>query len=361
MSVDVRGDTSVAAAGIDEPSGPPPRRPTRGIRRFGQRWPHVSTAYRLLLLVVAVVLLWRLPWRDLSSLVDVSPELAGNKTFALGIFALVTSATAVLTLNYPGRADVSLLFLPVGLAWWHLGGAEATALAGLGALFGNVLRRVAWPASVVGAARLIISTAAGIGAATALSGGAEHSPFSTGWLVAAGVFFAAGSATDVLLDWLDEQWRGGIEPVARTDFLTNLLLVPLAVFFQVVNARLGFDRLAILLGGLVALLLVVRATVNLRTLHEALQQLHRAVDEEREKLSTLFLQSGEGIYTVDGELRIATVNPAMAELLGQPAEAIQGQTCAEVCHFEDRLGQPLCPDRCPLRQAQAEQRPVSQE
>ncbi|MDQ3701774.1 MAG: PAS domain-containing sensor histidine kinase, partial [Chloroflexota bacterium] len=164
-----------------------------------------------------------------------------------------------------------------------------------------------------------------------------------------------------LLDWLDTNLRGRPDRIARTDVLTNLALVPMALFLHAVSLRLGFDRLAVLLTGLVALLFVVRTTVNLRTLHGALGRLHRTVVEERETLATLFLHSGEGIYTVDDRLRITAINPAMATLLDQPAQLVAGRACVQVCHFLDEAGQELCPMRCPLRQAQAHGQPVSQE
>jgi PAS domain S-box-containing protein len=81
----------------------------------------------------------------------------------------------------------------------------------------------------------------------------------------------------------------------------------------------------------------------------------------RHKLATVFTQSAEGIYTVDGDLRIGGANPAMADLLGLPVTALEGRPCAAVCHFEDAAGERLCPGRCPLRLAWTERRPVTQE
>jgi signal transduction histidine kinase len=142
--------------------------------------------------------------------------------------------------------------------------------------------------------------------------------------------------------------------ISRQDPLVNILVLPLAVAFQLVDAALGFERMAIVLGGMLVLLFVVRALTNLRTAYGTLA-------EQRIKLATLFDHSGEGIYTVDGDLRIDTLNPAMAELLGQPAEALAQRECAAVCRFQDLHGQRLCPDRCPLVRAHATRLPVSEE
>ncbi len=333
------------------------------LRRVGLRWPLAGTVYRVLLIAGAGAVLWRLPWADLAALLDpaVVPEGGPPAASAVLLFVFVAGSMGVLTLNYPGRADVVLLALPVSLAWWHVGAPAATLLAGAGALAGNAVRRQAALPALAGAARITLATTGALAAAGALWGTGTMPPLTKDWALAATTFFALAGAIDTLLDWLDTNLRGRPARVARTDLLTNLWLVPLALFFHFVSLRLGFDRLAVLLAGLVALLFVVRTTVNLRTMHGTLRRLHRTVVEERETLATLFQHSGEGIYTVDDRLRITGVNPAMATLLDQPAQLVAGQACSQVCHFLDDAGQELCPLRCPLRLAQAAGQPVSQE
>lgn len=343
------------------PGGGPLATGSHAVRRVGLRLPLAGAVFRLLLIAGAGVVLVRLPWSDLSLLFDPAAALEGGSAAAFAVLLFVSGAAAVLTLNYPGRADVVLLTLPVSLAWWHLGVPAATVLAAAGALAGNAVRRRPALPALAGAARITLATAVALAVVNGLWGPGGATPLTLEWAGGAAAFFALASAGDTLLDWLDTNLRGRPDRTARTDVLTNLALVPMSLFLHFVSLRLGFDRLAVLLTGLVALLFVVRTTVNLRTLHGALRRLHRTVVEERETLATLFLHSGEGIYTVDDRLRITAINPAMATLLDQPAQLVAGRTCVQVCHFLDDAGQELCPQRCPLRQAQAHGQPVSQE
>ena len=321
------------------------------LHHAAQRWPWLPVLYRLALIALAALLLAGLPWREVAAVFQEPFVLGDGHLFALLVLALAACVTGVLTLNYPGRAGVSILLLPVAVAWWSLALPDAVLVAAAGAACGTSPRRAGSLGILTPTARTVVATIAG--ASFAALQAEDLDPRLAQLLTAAG-FVLAASAVDALLDWIDSHLHQHAGVSAHTDLLTNVLLAPLAVFMRAVEMRLGFDRLSMLLAGILALLLIVRASVNLRTLHTE-------VEEEREKLSTLFTHSGEGIFTVDGDLRVAALNPAMATLLDRPASAIEGLLCAEACHFEDVHGQQICPDRCPLRRAQAEQRPVSEE
>ena len=322
------------------------------VQRTARRWPRLTLVYRLALIVLAALYLGALPWDQVAALLQQPLVTGSGQPPATAVLTLVACAMALLTLNYPGRSDVSLLLVPVAAAWWHLGTPAAVLVGTAGALVGNVPRSRSALALLAAVARVVVATAAGASLAASLTVEGLPWPLTPQSLAVAG-FFLAASTIDAGLDWLDGRLHGGGD-AAHTDLLTNLALAPLVVFLQVVDAELGFDRLTIILAGVLALLLVVRSSVNQRTLR-------RVVEEEREKLATLFMQSGEGIFTIDGDLCVATLNPAMEALLGQSAAAVQGHRCAEAFGFEDAQGQRLCPDRCPLRRAQAEQHPVSEE
>ena len=329
-----------------------------------------SVAYRVLLVAAAAGLLWVQSWDQAGRLLPwplLLPEPPVEQQQLL-VLALVTCGAALLTLNFEGRQNVSLLVLPVGLAWWQLGGQAAALVAGFGALFGNASRRGPALGSVSGAARLLLATEVGAAAASLarISDAGNDGPagiLTAAALVQAAAFTVGLSVTDLALDWSDRRLhpagRAGSDPQARTDLPFNLLLFPLLVLFQAIYLALGYERQGIMLGGLLAVLLVVRTYTNLRTLHGTLRRLHDAVSEEREKLDTLITHSGEAIFTVDPELRVSTVNPALVELLGLPQDAVIGLACADVCHFEDEQGARLCPDRCPLVAAQRQRSPVS--
>ena len=253
--------------------------------------------------------------------------------------------------------------LPAAVAGWALGSPAATLITAAGALAGNALRRLPVMVVVGGAARLTLATAAALAVARPIAPAPAVgvSPLAPQIVLAGIAFFVVFTLVDLLLDRAETGLAGTPTDAARTDPLTNAALFPLALLLAVAGYRFGYEPLAFLLAGLVCLLWVVRTTVNLRTLHGALERLHADVAEEREKLATLFEQSGEGIYTVDDSLRVTSLNPAMASLLGRPSAQVAGRPCADVCHFLDGAGQPLCPDRCPLRRAHAAGHPVTEE
>jgi PAS domain S-box-containing protein len=347
----------------------------------------LAPAYRWLLITAALAVLWTVPAAHLL------PDLLGasgasdQRRQLLGALGLAACITGALTLHYPGQRNVSLLLLPTTLAWWNAGAVAATVIAGFAALLGNAIRLAPALYSLAGGARVTLAVAAGIAAGTALGtlvgdapGGADGAALLHPPSVVAGAALAiVAGLVDTALAWLDRRLdasrgaagpalhrlqhtltdagasrAGGLNRLARLDMLTNVFVLPVAVLLQAVDAALGMEPMLVLLGGMMALLLVVRTLVNLRTLH-------CTVAAERRKLAAIFEHSGEGIYTVDGELRIATANPAMAALLGRSVESLVGQGCAAVCRYSDAEGKPLCPERCPLLQAHAEQRPVAQE
>ncbi len=329
-------------------------------------------AYRPLLIAAAAVLVAR-------SLFGLEPyaypeQIGDTERLALVALGLLACATSMLTLNFPGRPNVAVIYLASALAWWKLGLPAAIVLTAFGALFGSASRRALALGSFASGARVALATAgagwfgswAGQAAGIALDRPDEA---GAGWVAAFAAFLAAAGAIDWVLDWLDRRWLPAAGPseqelqdrLTRSDLVTNLLLLPLLVLFQLIDAALGFERLVAVLGGTMALLFVVRASINVRTLHDSLQRLHSAVVEEREKLATIFEHSGDAIYTVDDDLRITAANRAMADLLGVPLEQVEGQQCFVACHYLDAQGTRICPDRCPLRQAQAAQHPISQE
>jgi signal transduction histidine kinase len=339
------------------PSAPTPPPAARGL-----------LAFRLVLAGGALAVLGALPWADLIAGLDPGGPLDGEGPgIAAGIlpalFCLVLTAACRLTLNYPGRRDVALVALPAAVAGWALGSPAATLITAVGALAGNALRRLPPMVVVSGAARLTLATAAGLAVARpfAPTPAVGASPLAPQIVLAGIAFFVTFTLVDLLLDRAETGLAGAPTDAARSDPLTNAALFPMALLLAVAGYRFGYEPLAFLLAGLVCLLWVVRTTVNLRTLHGALERLHADVAEEREKLATLFEQSGEGIYTVDDSLRVTSLNPAMAALLGLPAAQVAGRACADVCHFLDGAGQPLCPDRCPLRRAHAAGHSVTEE
>ena len=206
----------------------------------------LHTAYRLLLTLGGAAVLGALPWgtfgQDLGALLQPGGPAApggtggGGQGLALAVLLLVATASATLTINYPGRSDVVLLPLPLALAWWALGAPAATLLAGVATLLGNALRRRPPLAVAAGAGRLTLATAGALALAERLFPPAGPQPALSAQ-VAGGmaVFFVVFSLLDAVLDWLDGRPAG----LARTDPLTNLALLPLALFLTGAGERLG--------------------------------------------------------------------------------------------------------------------------
>jgi PAS domain S-box-containing protein len=74
----------------------------------------------------------------------------------------------------------------------------------------------------------------------------------------------------------------------------------------------------------------------------------RALREQRDQLDSIFRFSGDGILTVDADLRITACNPALEHLIAWRASEMQGRFYYDVLRPEDPQGAPLGLARCPL-------------
>ncbi len=84
----------------------------------------------------------------------------------------------------------------------------------------------------------------------------------------------------------------------------------------------------------------------------------RALREQRDQLESIFRFSGDGILTVDADLRITACNPALEQLLSWRAKDMQGRFYYDILRPEDPQGEPLGLARCPLVEAFATGSPV---
>ena len=72
------------------------------------------------------------------------------------------------------------------------------------------------------------------------------------------------------------------------------------------------------------------------------------------QLSQVILDSlSEGVFTVDTDWRITSFNRSAEEITGVTREEAQGQLCSDVLHST------LCESRCPIRQALARHKPLT--
>jgi PAS domain S-box-containing protein len=72
----------------------------------------------------------------------------------------------------------------------------------------------------------------------------------------------------------------------------------------------------------------------------------------------LFAQTGDGMWAVDAEQRIAYWNQAAEELLGYPAEAAVGQLCYRLVAGRDLGGKPVCIAGCSVMERVRRAEPV---
>ena len=77
-------------------------------------------------------------------------------------------------------------------------------------------------------------------------------------------------------------------------------------------------------------------------------RLAHLLTQEKQRVESILEGSADGIYTVDANRRIVSVNPAMERLLGLPREELLGLPCAVALNWRDREGRPVCPGRCPM-------------
>ncbi len=80
---------------------------------------------------------------------------------------------------------------------------------------------------------------------------------------------------------------------------------------------------------------------------------NRDLREQRDQFRMTYLYSGDGILTVDADLRITGCNPAMELMIHRQAEEITGRFYYDILRPEDMSGHALGLERCPLMEALA--------
>lgn len=85
----------------------------------------------------------------------------------------------------------------------------------------------------------------------------------------------------------------------------------------------------------------------------------QSIEERYTLLESTFLFSGDGILTVDAELRITSCNPALERLIVWQAKDMLGKFYYDILRPEDFQHQPLGLSRCPLVEAFATNSTIS--
>jgi signal transduction histidine kinase len=192
------------------------------------------------------------------------------------IFVAAVAITELLLLDFPDRRGVSLAALPVLLSA-PLGPGVAVWSAGLGALIASLSRRSP-RFSAFALFRATAAAAAAVAAAVLIAPGELGAPSpdraAPPALLLAGVFAGISEGLTLL-----ERRVGGATAPTRVDLLVSLGVVPLALASWVLVERIGQNGLAVAGAGLLALLVVVRSSVNASTRNADLERLSLVAQE----------------------------------------------------------------------------------
>ena len=88
-------------------------------------------------------------------------------------------------------------------------------------------------------------------------------------------------------------------------------------------------------------------------------RLFGAVVEEQWKTKLILRSIADGVYTVDRDLRILTLNPSAERLTGWREAEVVGRYCAEVFREQAEDGTLLCTEQCQLLQAMETGKPIT--
>jgi signal transduction histidine kinase len=266
---------------------------------------------------VAVLIVWRLPPRD------------DGARLALTALAAATLAAEVFTVDFPDRKHISggYIFPLVAASVVHPA-AGVIAAGGAGLLSGALTEQRLRSALFHGPQ---LALAAALAAATdeLLLGPSALEVSGRGLL---SVLLFAGVYTSAA--WLlgrAEEWLVGIPAShAAVDLLTNLLLIPLPLLLDFIYKRTGFNGLLFSSLALALLLIVVRAYVNLATLHGQLRQAYARLAEQEGRLERALETNREMSQVLSHDLRgPLTSVMGYAELLraalGKPESVVEKQ------------------------------------
>lgn len=245
------------------------------------------------------------------------------------LLSLLAAALFVegLPLDFPDRAAVTLSVLPAALLWHYFG--PYVAATGIGASIAamRLLRRQ--PAPAVSAACAIIAVWSAHLLTRAIT---PHLPIHTfDPRIGVGIFCLVYATVSPALSAL----VGDANP--RPEPISSLVMLPLVIVLIDLAQWRGTQMLPIFLLGSGAILLLVRSSVNMMTLNRRAATLSRQAEEsaaafevERDILAAVVKYSGDGIFTVDRDLRIRHFNPALTALTGLREEMVVGRPIEEV-------------------------------
>lgn len=248
---------------------------------------------------------------------------------AMPLFALMVTALVVewFPLILAGGAEATLSVLPSALLWTYFGPYVAAITIGAAISLTGIVRRRSAPAATAACAMDAVWVGHFIAHAVA-SRSADTASDSR--LSAAAFCLAYSVCAPALGRFIDDR-----NP--RPDVVTSVLGLPVVVVLVALVQAHGLQALPVMLVGLAAWYMWARGHVNFIALRRKVIGLTRHADViakaltvERDTLAAVVDYSGDGIFTVDKDLRIRHFNPALTALTGLREEVVVGRPVEEV-------------------------------
>ena len=230
------------------------------------------------------------------------PALDHAAQFTLGVLAAATLAADVFTVDFPDRKRISGSYIFPLLAAAVVAPSAGVLAAGAAGVASGALRRERVRSALFHGARLALAAA---GAGALVQAVLGQLQLALTWPSAASValYMAAYTAIAWGLGRAEEAIAGKPGDYASTDWLTNVLLAPLPLALGVVYDRTSLNGLELSSLALALLLIVVRAYVNLATLHGELEQTYARLSEQERRLEGALETNREMAQVVSHDLR----------------------------------------------------------
>ncbi len=231
------------------------------------------------------------------------PPLDSSRVGILGLLSLAALTAEVFTVDFPDRRRVSVSYMFALLASSIVDPSAGMIVAGSAGLIAGLARPAGcWWRGLFHGPRLALAAAAGSYVTAAALGGLRSDlsvPALAGLLSYAAIFtLVAWSA-----GWLEELLSRRPGRFIAVDPVTNALIVPLPLVLQQIYQRTGASGLQFSVLALALLLIVVRAYVNLATLHATLKAAYARLAEQEQKLARALESNREMSQIVSHDLR----------------------------------------------------------
>ena len=231
-----------------------------------------------------------------------TPRLDEMAEFTLGTLAAATLAAEVFTVDFPDRKRISGGYIFPLLATAVVAPAAGIVVAGAAGFVAGLLRRQRMRSALFHGPQLALA-AAGAGELVQTVFGQMRLELSLTGAAEVVVYMAVYTTIAWGLGRAEEAISGKPADYSSMDGLTNVLLVPLPLALAVVYERTSVNGLLLSSLALALLLIVVRAYVNLATLHGELEETYARLSQQERRLEGALETNREMAQVVSHDLR----------------------------------------------------------